>query len=1437
MTFKTFDELDVEAGPGALFTNYAPKAAPTPVGYDTPESLAKAQEIANRSTFGAAFRQDNTVGSMLSRKDLGVDNDDDGTFNPVEYIKANGLEGHERSFYGVLNSRLADAKRDQILMERRDKETLDASGWLGTFAQIAAGVADLPTLIPGTVAVKGAAGVYSVARSALMAGVAAGATQAVTEGALHATQETRTASESAVNVGGALIFGSLLGGGVAAVLSKNDRITATRALEQIEAINSGRTPNTFAPDGAPGSVGAAANPFVDPVDAINAPRTREELAVEGGAASAAVGATAWINPVLRGTQRYGAAARQIANNIYENTIYRTMHGAGETTGQSVEALARTQVSALMAQAGEEAESAYAAMWKGAGVGERLAGSADPMRLSKKAFYEEVGRAMRNNDTSDNPFVAQAAGAYRKMFDHFTDQAIKLGILDAEDLDVKTAASYFSRVYNKDRLVADEATFLDVIAKHYADGMAKSYDEDAARVAFVRAKRAQQVEDISLSGPARAQRVEEILQASERLDRQFPQFVDRASDLAEARAAVRGTSGEARAAAQAEVKRILAEGGQEFQDYLTTRAELRSRSRNLRERNPDAQAARAERLAERIDETEARVERSMDIYGRQARNLLNKLESDPVGRADELVAVTERQVAKMRAAVEQAEKRANEAKAQYVEAMDPAAGFDAAARRAVREGASGDDAVRAGTREADRITKQIEDAERAIKDITARADKLEKLTERLARRETAREAAAELAAELEAGVKAAAQKQAARSLRRGEQLAAMKERAAKLTPEEIAARLEQNKSKFDDALEKVEAAFDTRWGVAKAKGLERGEKYDFEAAARDVARQVFDTLTGRAAQNSQVPGFIVPITRGPLKDRTFMVPDELLAGRGWLNDDVREVGERYARQMAGEIELTRRFGKADMSEQIKQIQDEYSEMQVAVANATTPQQINEILGRNKFGPRKNLEKAKLEAAKLLAADLESAVADTNAGRDLIRGMYGNGVNNTNFASVSRMALHFNYLAKMGGVLLSNVTEFYRPAMVHGLMPYMRNLPDHLAQLFGAGSKGLQLSLAEAKLAGTVVERVNHAMAASLGDVMDPFVSKTTSLERLMQKGTRVASRWNLINHFTDAQQAISSTLSQHRILESVMGNGGRDGSFVDKGTRLIRMLGIDERTQRDIAEYVAVHGQNVDGIQVANTERWLAAARETGNPAEIARAENAVRTYRTAVNTDVNSIVSRRGLGDAPLFGNHPVGRLLLQFSGYTLGAHSRVMVRGLQEDKTRLVGGLIAMSSMGALTSYISAWRAGQERWEKYTKEIRDNPAKLIGEGLDRSGFFPLLFDVSNRIEKVTGAVGQDQKINPIKSTIATLGGGSPLGVTSTRGSDSSGAIGAIFGPTVGILDGAVAAGRVAADTAAGRTPPKRDLSLATGMLPYNSYVGARELLQVLNGNSPWARR
>ncbi len=148
--------------------------------------------------------------------------------------------------------------------------------------------------------------ILSHGRAAVRVGAAAGASTALQEGVLQGTQETRTAEESAINIGASVVLGGLLGGGVS-LLTRGEHKTAAAALHNIVTAQ-------------PGSVGAAAVEHA----------TLADLTVAGTAAERLAGATKAISPNLRANFRESAAAREASQQLAENTLYQTMHGEGRS---------------------------------------------------------------------------------------------------------------------------------------------------------------------------------------------------------------------------------------------------------------------------------------------------------------------------------------------------------------------------------------------------------------------------------------------------------------------------------------------------------------------------------------------------------------------------------------------------------------------------------------------------------------------------------------------------------------------------------------------------------------------------------------------------------------------------------------------------------------------------------------------------------------------------------------------------------------------------------------------------------------------------------------------------------------------------------------------------------------------------------------------------
>lgn len=1434
MALVSFDDLEA-ANPAVKSLGYNPamrSVARTEEEFAA--ERAKAAEVAQRSIIGAAFQEDNSVVSFFSSDARGHSNKVDPDFDFGAYIKDNKLEANADLFTEAMNKDYADRLLSDFQRKQTNQETLAAAGWAGTFASIAAGTLDLPTLLPGGAIVKGAKGGYSVAKTALLGSVAAAGGAAVSEAALQGTQTGRTAEESYLNIGASILLGGLIGGAAAAVLSKGERAAATEAM--------GKLFDATEPGGAirlerrtTEGIGAQVNPDAEPNYAFDLV-DRGDLSVEGKAASAAVRATKWLNPVLRSAERYAGSARQFGSMIYDNTIYRAMHADGKSLGASVEAAARTNYDARVGSFLRQFEDQYKASRK-------------QFKMTRQQFADEVGLAIHMGDRSENPFVAAAAAAARKEgIDPYAKEALSTQksdgsfMLNEDDLILKGEdESYGPRLYNIAKLRGQEAEFIDLIGQRHAKQMQEAYVEETTALRARMDSYDTQIADLKTVGTEREAKIQEVTALGDGLDTEFADVRDLADDITEATAASRAaTTPQEKAAARAAAKAAREQGGERLQDYLKRRADLRRRRRNLTRDNADAKSAKRSQIEDRIEQVQEQDAASVKVFARRLKNIINRIDKNLPGRAQELLDGATEEVERLNRLLAASEKRVAELSKVPGEQPEGLAAYAAGERAAAEAAAKAaqdlvdqmQDIAARGVTDADYDMLREALALKPVEGREARLGKAEKRKEGRAeklgdaeRKVTARTGelanAQRLAAELEAKLNAVAEGVSARSTRRGEYLQRAKERAGKLDPEEVA---RQGKERIDTlAMRKAqaEAQHSKRWLEKDANeptqfAAKGAEPYPFYHAGRAAAQDVFDSITGRKVQAADLPPGVVKITAGPLKQRTFMFPSAELARRGWIETDIREIVGRHARSMGAEVELTRRFGRADMREQIDTVSKEYSEMQARVAAASSTDEINQIVGHKVA--KGDLETAKVTAAKALADDRDGAIEDLQAGRDLIRGDYRRDVNQGNFASISRSTMGINYLLRMGGVALSSVQETFRPGMVHGLRPYLKSLPAMLNK----GGEGTKLLRREAELAGLIQQRVMHSLMAANADLGDPYASVGSGIEKLITKGTQVASRWNGINLLTDAQQAVAAVTSQHRIMETVLGRAGTDGSFVRKGedTRLLAMLGIDGPMMERIRVMVEENGREIDGVRVPNTERWDDL--------------DAVRAYRNAVNIDTNSIVSRKGLGDGPLFGNTPLGRMLFQFSGYAMGAHSRVMIRGLQEDKPRFLSGLVVMSAMGGLAGWINTYRdIDTERGAKRRQNWTDNPLKFAGEALDRSGLFPLAFDLSNRTERISGAMGYEYRFNPIKSPMSALGGGSLLGEESSRASNATGVFAGIGGPTVGLVEGLASTARVAADAVSRATggeakTPDREVERMLATIPGNSYYGLRWITQLL---------
>jgi hypothetical protein len=108
----------------------------------------------------------------------------------------------------------------------------------------------------------------------------------------------------------------------------------------------------------------------------------------------------------------------------------------------------------------------------------------------------------------------------------------------------------------------------------------------------------------------------------------------------------------------------------------------------------------------------------------------------------------------------------------------------------------------------------------------------------------------------------------------------------------------------------------------------------------------------------------------------------------------------------------------------------------------------------------------------------------------------------------------------------------------------------------------------------------------------------------------------------------------------------------------------------------------------------------------------------------------------------------------------------LQEGQARFVGGLIAMTTIGMMATWLKA--VSGNRTEKL-QDIGKNPGWWIAEGLDKAGIFAVPMELANTFEKATG-------FNPIKTPIKAFDEGSAI----SQKNQNRSLLGSVVGPTAG---------------------------------------------------------
>jgi len=381
-------------------------------------------------TLAASFRQGNIVSSLyegvvtgrFSRRPQAQPG-----YDPLGDIA--GFEDYAHRFFDSESAQETANIKRRIGFELADKQVIAQAGGWGLASSIASGVVDPVTLASMAIPVAGA----TTRGAAIMRAVGTQvALDTVSEALFHATQETRTAEQSVINIGASAIMTGIVGAAIAGRIPRGELDKAIRTVN--EELNE-------VPAEVGSTVGAAAR---------GAGTTLAEEGVSGWAARAITSTVGKVSLLGRLITSPSRVARQTAQELAEVPFALTKNERGVATPIAVESMIK-RYDATIASWATRLDKIYNQY-------RTRVTAAGEAAINFRNFKAEVSAAMRRLDESGVPEIAQAAKIGRSaIIEPLKKELQAVGLLPEEVVTVG-ADSYLPRLYDVQKIKAQRSAW-------------------------------------------------------------------------------------------------------------------------------------------------------------------------------------------------------------------------------------------------------------------------------------------------------------------------------------------------------------------------------------------------------------------------------------------------------------------------------------------------------------------------------------------------------------------------------------------------------------------------------------------------------------------------------------------------------------------------------------------------------------------------------------------------------------------------------------------------------------------------------------------------------------------------------------------------------------------------------------------------------------------
>ncbi len=1292
----------------------------------------------------SAFERENTIVSSIIEGSFQANIDDapDPEFDVVDYvdtdIKNSDYAPYWKDFVEVKNYRQANALKAKIDRQNENERIISESGGAGIAWSLAAGILDPINLIPVFGPISKA---YKAGKYAKGIGLAAGAgavSSTASEGILQATQETRTAQESFINIGaGTLLAGAL--GGVGAMISKKqfnnlaDKFKKDLETENADVfINPDTQKMEIRPDSASAANVAEFQAIRKYYDDVLTPQLKAEgkaipafadfkkqqqsLAstitqdiagavnvgnvIQGQKLLKKINLIDNLNPIQRLTQtQFAVSPRETAEKLMKTGLMWQKNKIGIASAQSAEIAKKTLQAPYFNNYKPLENKAYYNFKKRIKKEGALNETENNIKNDIQ-FFEELSRANRNGDVSNIPEINQLAKSSRNdVLNHLGREAVNVGLLNEKVLTTKprTSESYFPRLFNRLKVIARENELRQFLTTAIKERLLPNIKKAEAQKEL---NLNSQILDLQTRKAELQANLDKA--ANEKFQEAQVDAVFNEADISTENKFIFQRNISWAKGGEKSFDEFLEKMAEDLPDNLDFPADKIEKVYNKYVKN-DNLIYTNEELAEILDKYKNAIKTVKSI---KPKSLLIFLR-DRGGVVDfggdlKAMGITNKTLPGL---IRKAKEFGNlvGGKKEYIDLDDAryVAHEQGYFSDFPQDGSGGQPSINDlldlmrrevggekiySLEDADKIEIK-NNAERLIEELNEMGIDIDKINEAVL-------------------------------LEKGKIKKKFKYLSGENVDKKTISKMDKLLAKSEiDLLEKKVNKLKNKYTENQISFRSKFEEMgDEDSYVNEITSDIINQLKGDDRLGLIDDLGIKVAKRGPLKERTlnFINDNEL---EPWLENDARKVLNYYQNTLSTDIEISRAFdGDLTLDDAITTIQGEYAEV---IAKTTDPKILKQI------------DKEK-----------KSVINDLTSVAKIMRGMYARPDNpDSMIVRGGRIARQYNYVTKMGQVAIASITDISNPIRKYGLKTWAKTLPNLITNL-----EGIKLNVKEAKLAGNITDIIFPERMASFSGLNDPFASNLSSFEKYLENISKALSKTNLMPVWNDTQKGFTSVLSQQRMIDGIK----KFNKIDEKETAYLGSLGIGSNNYKIIADELNQHAYKEGRLFVANTEKW-------NNP-------EAVRIYRNAMNTDIDSTIVTVGAGDLPLWMQTETGKVVGQFKSFVFGATQQVLVSSLQQKDMAVLNGLISAVGLGMMAYYFKAKLAG--------KELSKDPRVWLAEGIDRSGYFSILADYSHIADKVG------------------LGASSLLGTGELSRYQSRNIGASLLGPSVGLLgDAAISIG------------------------------------------------